>query len=156
MYEIPLRIVFMTGSQPILDGVDDFVTAIFCVDIIIHFNLVYEDTENLKLVTDRWKIAKRYLSFWFWLDLAATIPYHQIESQYGQSDSTSHKIVKFLRFLRLAKVFKAVSRIKSLTTKLGLDPMAIEFMALLLQFFYIAHLFGCFWFYMSTSMLLTL
>ena len=151
MFEIPLRIVFLTGSRPIEDGIDSFVTVVFTVDIIINFNLVYDDKENLKVITNRWMIAKRYLTFWFWLDLAATIPYHEIGKQYGQSDnSESSKITKFLRFLRLAKVFKAISRIKSLTTKLGLDPMLVEFVALLLQFFYIAHLFGCFWFYMST------
>ena len=153
IFEIPLRIVGITENSKILSIIDYFVIAIFVIDIIIKFNLAYHDHEKLILVTDRWLIAKKYLAFWFWMDVAATLPYGKIEeSLYGEKDSNAYKVTKFLHLLRYVKVFKAISNLKSQSKKLGLYHMVTtEFIVLLMQTIYAAHLFGCFWFYMSTK-----
>ena len=157
--EVPFLIAFLGSNVSTqLTGLDLFVTAIFAIDIIISFNLTYNDPITNKLVTDRIKIAAGYMKMWFWIDCLATIPFDTIASSLPSSGNTQHisgvRLVRILRLFRLAKVFKfskkTQAKVKDLMEKWNIDPSLISGTALLLQIFFVAHLIGCFWFFIST------
>jgi len=53
--------------------IDLVIDLFFCVDIVINFFSAIE-SENGDLITDRKQIAIRYLTTWFLLDLASSLP----------------------------------------------------------------------------------
>ncbi|KAJ1419981.1 RmlC-like jelly roll fold [Sesbania bispinosa] len=75
----PFEVAFMHSSPNrkiyIVDNVVDF---FFAVDIVLTFFVAYIDPTTHLLVRDSKKIVIRYLSTWFLMDLASTIPYEAI------------------------------------------------------------------------------
>lgn len=47
----------------------------FFLDIVITFFAGYLNESTMKMVCDKKVIAKRYLKFWFWMDLLSIIPF---------------------------------------------------------------------------------
>ena len=158
--EVPFLIAFLGSNvSSDLTGLDLFVTAIFGIDIIISFNLPYNDPLTNKLIYDRAKIASGYLKMWFWIDCLATIPFDAITSSLPQTGGNNQhisgvRLVRILRLFRLAKVMKlskkTQAKVKDLMEKWNIDPSLVSGTALLLQIFFVAHLIGCFWFFIST------
>ena len=50
------------------------VDGLFLLDIILIFNTAILN-EEYQIIEDRCAIAKDYLSFWFWIDIIAIIPF---------------------------------------------------------------------------------
>ena len=69
---VPIRVAFSTPESMVLDYIDVISTVLFGIDIILNFFTTFKD--DYKVVSDQRVIVSRYLRFWFWLDLAATIP----------------------------------------------------------------------------------
>ncbi|KAG6520091.1 hypothetical protein ZIOFF_017121 [Zingiber officinale] len=72
----PFEIAFMNATpKGGLFIADSIIDVFFATDIILTFFLAYIDSRTQILVRDRRKIAVRYLSTWFIMDLASTIPF---------------------------------------------------------------------------------
>ena len=74
----PWQLAFVedeTVMWTILNAIIDFS---FLIDIIITFFTAYFDEKLMHLVTDKKVIAKKYLKFWFWMDLLSIIPFDRI------------------------------------------------------------------------------
>jgi hypothetical protein len=127
-----------------------FVTAMFAIDILLSFNTGFVNEESGQFVSDRNKIAKRYLQFWFWIDMLATIPFDQILPLFiGNSSSiTSIRMIRFLRILRIAKIFKILDK-EGLISKLKMNPQLIQLIILVIELFFVAHMFACFWHFIA-------
>lgn len=79
---------------------------IFIIDIFINFFSVYKDDKE-GYITNRWKIAKNYLKFWFWIDLVSCIDfeaisnlllnYSDISQQQNNLDSSIFKWLKMTK-----------------------------------------------------------
>ena len=94
--------------------------ACFLMDMFITFFTTISDKGNMMETTDKKLIAKRYISFWFWIDLISIFPFDDITSLFISSDSNDKqnnsnmlirtlkmgKIGKLIRLMRLVKVFK--------------------------------------------------
>ena len=84
-------------------------TAVFVIDILVTFNLAFQDESDI-LIFDRWKIAKNYLKFWFWVDLIGVFPFYYsilaIMGDIGVDNQTTRylQIVKLLRLVRLYRI----------------------------------------------------
>jgi hypothetical protein len=76
MIFIPLSIGFMLDSHEaiIQKYLNIAVDAIFLMDILITFQTPYVSRITNILATDRIAIAKNYISFWFFIDFAASGP----------------------------------------------------------------------------------
>jgi len=57
---------------------DYFIDIAFAFDIVINFRSVYYDPRTESLVTNGKRIASRYLSGRFWIDLLASLPLEMI------------------------------------------------------------------------------
>ena len=101
---IPFKIAFTDEVDGSFDfGFEIFIVVVFCTDIMLTFNTaVFNELTGL-LITDRWQIARRYLKFWFWVDLLSSFPFDLIISEVdGSSADVSY--FPLFRILRYAKV----------------------------------------------------
>jgi hypothetical protein len=129
-----------------------FVTAMFAVDIILSFNTGYVDEETGQFISDRRMIAVRYMKFWFWVDILATIPFDAIIPFLVGSNSaqnlTAIRMIRFLRILRLGKVYKVLSK-EGFISRLKINPQILQLFILIIEIFFVAHLFACFWHFIA-------
>ncbi|KAG6538720.1 hypothetical protein ZIOFF_003848 [Zingiber officinale] len=70
----PFEFGFLGHAKGTLALVDNIVNAFFAIDIILTFFLAYLDRTTYLLVDDPKLIAWKYLTSWFVLDVASTIP----------------------------------------------------------------------------------
>ncbi|KAG6396383.1 hypothetical protein SASPL_142531 [Salvia splendens] len=111
----PYEIAFLNSKpSPPLYIADNIVDIFFAIDIILTFFVAYMDSTTQLLVLDRKKIAKRYLSTWFIMDVASTIPFETIAflvtgKHHG---GVSYSVLGMLRFWRLRRVKCFFTRIE--------------------------------------------
>jgi len=111
-------------------------------------------TEDFELVTNRKKIAWRYLTSWFPIDSFAIIPFEFL------MDSTTHinqvarfsrlgrlfRVLKMTKLFRLLKFFKGKSKIIEMVKKFLNIQMGFDRLIFLITAFLIAvHLISCLW-----------
>lgn len=111
----PYEIAFL-DSKPttplfIADNIVDF---FFAVDIVLTFFLAYIDSTTHLLVYDSSKIAKRYLSTWFIMDVASTVPFETLAFLFTGKHHAgiSYSLLGMLRFWRLRRVKCFFTRIE--------------------------------------------
>ena len=116
----------------------------------------YQDKTTNTYVYSRRLIAEKYMQLWLWLDLLATIPFDTIaaNTSSGVHQIQGVRLIRILRLFRLAKLLKfsksTQEKIKLQMEAYNMDPSILSGFILLLQIFYIAHLIGCFWYFIST------
>ena len=70
---VPFQVAFVDEDSGFAQFLNYCVDVLFGLDIIINFFSAYED-EHHRIEIRLKKIARNYIAFWFWLDLAATFP----------------------------------------------------------------------------------
>ena len=99
----------------------------FGVDIILTFFTVYYDEENCCSVYDFRKIATKYVSGWFWIDLGSIIPIEIILNVALNKGGKFNLLAKFpriaklyglVRFIRLTKLMRLLKKKKKKTKDL--------------------------------------
>lgn len=111
----PYEVAFLeSNSSFALYVADNIVDLFFAVDIVLTFFLAYIDSTTHLLVRDPSKIAKRYLSTWFIMDVASTLPLETIayiitREHHG---GLSYSLLGMLRFWRLRRVKTFFTRIE--------------------------------------------
>lgn len=122
----------------------------FFLDILVKFNLVYFDPDigSGLWVTDRSKIAKRYLTGFFLIDLVSIIPF----GAFGlvmDSDAAGHlvilKQVRLLRLLKLARIAKSGKIFQRIQERIDISNNLMTLYKFVLGTLMIAHWLGCFW-----------
>ncbi|CAN0880701.1 Potassium channel AKT2/3 [Linum grandiflorum] len=93
---------------------DSVVDVFFAVDIILTFFVAYFDSRTQLLVRNPRKIATRYLSTWFIMDVASTIPFEALGYLFTgkQHLGISFSILGLLRFWRLRRVKQFFTRLE--------------------------------------------
>lgn len=111
----PWEVAFLDSSLPWnLFIADNIVDLFFAVDIVLTFFVAYIDPRTQLLVRDSRKIATRYLSTWFVMDMASTIPFEALaffvtgKHQKGLGFS----LLGLLRFWRLRRVKQFFTRLE--------------------------------------------
>lgn len=159
---IPYRIGM---SAPISEGlgttVDHAITMLFIIDLSLNFNTAY--AEGTHFVTNRRKILANYLSGWFWIDIASSFPFEDVEKlvyalrdqeMAEGSNSTSLKLLRALRLFRLVRLLKLLKLqqyIDSIEDKLSLNLQVLQIVKMVLGLIYLMHILGCFWFFVATN-----
>ncbi|EQC32905.1 hypothetical protein SDRG_09436 [Saprolegnia diclina VS20] len=164
---IPFQFAFQGGYMgdmtvdPVVIMLDYCVDSVFGLDIVLNFRTGYLDDES-QLVMDAQKIAKRYLKFWFWIDVASTFPIGAVAdamspsaAQLNATTVSSFQNLKLIRFVRLARLLKLMRLLKlnrsvsSVENVLDLSPAAIRLMKLFVHVCFIAHLSACIFFFIG-------
>ncbi|KAK8529907.1 hypothetical protein V6N13_102797 [Hibiscus sabdariffa] len=111
----PFEVAFFSSSTPRnLYIADNIVDLFFAVDIVLTFFVAYIDSRTQLLVRDSKKIAIRYLSTWFLMDVASTIPFEALGYLFtGKSNvGISYSLLGLLRFWRLRRVKQLFTRLE--------------------------------------------
>ncbi|RRT66806.1 hypothetical protein B296_00013611, partial [Ensete ventricosum] len=105
----PFEFGFLENSKGPLALADNIVNAFFAVDIVLTFFVAYLDRTTYLLVDDHRKIAVRYLTSWFILDVASTIP-SEIALRILPPSLRSYGFFNMLRLWRLRRVSALFAR----------------------------------------------
>ncbi|KAL9246243.1 hypothetical protein vseg_019805 [Gypsophila vaccaria] len=111
----PFEVAF-TKSCPIkgLFIANTAVDLFFALDTALTFFVAYFDSRTQLLVYDSKKIAKRYLSTWFIMDVVSTIPYEALAFWFiGKYEvNLSYSSLGLFRFFRLRRVKQFFTRLE--------------------------------------------
>ncbi|MFA6506038.1 MAG: cyclic nucleotide-binding domain-containing protein [Treponemataceae bacterium] len=114
--ETPLSLVFKTTLGASFNFNDDTINLLFLLDILVNFNTTY--TEKRKIVSDRAKIVRRYLTSGFTVDVLSAIPFAII-------DLLGLPVLRMLRILKLVTALRVLKKIKQLSLRPSLLRMAL-------------------------------
>ncbi|PIA41016.1 hypothetical protein AQUCO_02300057v1 [Aquilegia coerulea] len=111
----PFEIAFL--KAPSLSGLQiagTIVDLFFVMDIVCTFFVAYNDKTTGLLVNDSRKIALRYLSTWFVLDLVSTLPYEALGYLITGKTKMAlpYYLLRALRFWHLGKVKQLFKRLE--------------------------------------------
>ncbi|XP_030476838.1 potassium channel AKT2/3 isoform X1 [Syzygium oleosum] len=111
----PFEVAFLNSSpKRELYIADNVVDAFFAVDIVLTFFVAYIDPRTQLLVIDSRKIATRYLSTWFLMDVASTLPFEALGYLFAGKPKValSYSLLSILRFWRLRRVKQLFTRLE--------------------------------------------
>ncbi|KAL6609939.1 hypothetical protein ACP70R_039908 [Stipagrostis hirtigluma subsp. patula] len=111
----PFEVAFMNASpKGGLEVADIVVDIFFAVDIVLTFFLAYIDSRTQLLVRDRKKITLRYLSTFFIMDVASTIPFQGLAYLITGEvrEEVAFSLLGVLRLWRLRKVKQFFTRLE--------------------------------------------
>ncbi|OMJ70146.1 hypothetical protein SteCoe_31944 [Stentor coeruleus] len=156
---LPYRMCFNAWQYNNLMILDIIIDIVFFFDIIITFNTAIVSVSE-RIIYSRKSIAKKYMKFWFLIDLLSCIPLEIMDTNTG---STSYN--KFLRILRVSRLYRFVRILRLLKllrfvrsqyvnnllmankSNAGFRRIAAFFFILLIS----VHILGCLWFYVSKT-----
>ncbi|CAN6332977.1 unnamed protein product [Urochloa humidicola] len=111
----PFEVAFMNASpKGGLEVADMVVDLFFAVDIVLTFFVAYIDPRTQLLVRDRKKIALSYLSTFFIMDVASTIPFQGLAylATGEVREGAAYSLIGVLRLWRLRKVKQFFTRLE--------------------------------------------
>ncbi len=123
----------------------------FGMDILIQANSSYLDQQTEKWVFSRKQIIRHYFATWLWVDILATVPFDGIADMLEHFGVQYFGALRLIRALRLVRIVKLYNMTKSNRhmEKLHINPTLLSLLGVIVQIFFIAHVFACFWHYIS-------
>jgi hypothetical protein len=131
-------------------AIEIIITVFFGVDIFINFNTSYVDHETEMLVVRRRKIAMHYLQTWFLIDFFSTFPFDLILRSHSANTLAAVRLVRVVRLVRIVKLYQKLTQSKFWRDNSPISPGAFSLGMLIMQIFYVTHLFACFWHYIGS------
>jgi hypothetical protein len=156
---VPYRLAFSNQDSKAWSVVYNVIDVCFGVDIFLTFNTSYSDSENMKEIYDRKKIALNYLKGWFIIDLLSIVPFDKLLNFNNVNAIAKFarigRLYKIIRMTRLAKLLKLIKSkntiVTQFSTKLKIDHgmERLVFLAFFLIFFF--HMSSCFFVLLALS-----
>ncbi|CAN6913772.1 unnamed protein product [Brassica oleracea] len=145
----PFEVAFLNSSpKRNLCIADNIVDMFFAVDIVLTFFVAYIDRRTQLLVREPKQIAVRYLSTWFLMDVASTIPFDAIGylvTGTGKLNLTCN-ILGLLRFWRLRRVKHLFTRLEK---DIRFSYFCIRCIRLLCVTLFLVHCAGCIYYLLA-------
>ncbi|KAF3534687.1 hypothetical protein DY000_02037799 [Brassica cretica] len=145
----PFEVAFLNSSpKRNLCIADNIVDMFFAVDIVLTFFVAYIDRRTQLLVREPKQIAIRYLSTWFLMDVASTIPFDAIGylvTGTGKLNLTCN-ILGLLRFWRLRRVKHLFTRLEK---DIRFSYFCIRCIRLLCVTLFLVHCAGCIYYLLA-------
>ncbi|GLT30541.1 hypothetical protein SLA2020_053350 [Shorea laevis] len=145
----PFEVAFLSSSpHRNISIVDNIVDLFFGIDIVLTFFVAYIDSRTLLLVRDSRKIAVRYLSTWFLMDVASTLPFEALGYLFtGKSNlSIFYSLLGLLRFWRLRRVKQLFTRLEK---DIRFNYFWIRCARLLAVTLFLVHCAGCLYYLLA-------
>ncbi|KDP38842.1 hypothetical protein JCGZ_04999 [Jatropha curcas] len=145
----PFEVAFLNASS--ITGLyiaDNIVDLFFAVDIVLTFLVAYIDSRTQLLVRDRRKIAVRYLSTWFLMDVASTVPFELLGYLFTGKEKLglSYSLLGILRFWRLRRVKQLFTRLEK---DIRFSYFWIRCIRLLFVTLFLVHCAGCLYYLLA-------
>lgn len=149
---VPYRLAFSNHDSKAWSVIYNVIDVCFGVDIFLTFNTSYSDSDNMKEIYDRKKIALNYLKGWFIIDLVSIFPFDKLSNLNNVNSIAKFarigRLYKIIRMTRLAKLLKLIKSkntiVTQFSTKLRIDHgmERLVFLGFFLVFFF--HMSACF------------
>eukprot|EP01050_Picozoa_sp_SAG11_P006723 SAG11_NODE_533_length_8703_cov_7.183054_6_plen_604_part_00 len=127
-----------------------FVDIFFLVDILLNFRTGYE-LSNGTMVTESRAIAVHYMKGWFLVDVLSCLSVVGYFIPESEGSSTSARMGKTLRVLRLSKLLR-LARLERVLAKMNFNigPI-VQGITILVSSVLCFHVFGCAWHWVGSS-----
>ncbi|XP_068658680.1 potassium channel AKT2 [Aristolochia californica] len=145
----PFEIAFMNSApKGGLFIADSIIDLFFIVDIVLTFFVAYIDSRTHILVREPRKIAVRYLSTWFIMDVASSMPFEGLGYlTTGKNKSgLSYTLLGMLRLWRLRKVKQLFTRLEK---DIRFSYFLIRCIRLLVVTLLLVHYAGCLYYLLA-------
>eukprot|EP00977_Amphora_coffeiformis_P021906 scaffold10056_cov164-Amphora_coffeaeformis.AAC.3 len=157
LFLIPCQVAFQKHPSPFqlnefTDWLEMGMTALYMIDILVHFNLAYFD--NGHIVFTREEIARRYLKRMFWIDFLGIFPFGVVAwmsgllgtATLGQDTAHVFSLLKLIGLVRLHRL-KKFSAYLRYNTRVSLLYFTLirNFGAVLA----VAHIEGCMMYFLA-------
>mmetsp|Transcript_4855 Transcript_4855/g.10619 ORF Transcript_4855/g.10619 Transcript_4855/m.10619 type:complete len:1243 (+) Transcript_4855:157-3885(+) len=160
IFMIPLNIAFEFGMPASVKMLGYAADGFFILDILVNFRTAYLN-ENGVYDTIPARIAKRYCSTWFAVDLASSLPWMHIlgegesgsddgivdDAGGGDSSGSGASLIKLVRLIRLLKLVRLLK-----LTRLAIPEVIQDLDISVKKAFkisgilaFVAHMIGCLW-----------
>lgn len=146
---VPYRICFESPATGAMFIFEQTCTVSFIIDVFLNFNTAYMQDD--RWIVSRATISMHYLRGWAWIDIPSSLPIELIDAML-EGDNTGLGYLRFLRLfrlLRLLRLLKLGEYIASLEIRFDLNLTFLRIVQMLLALLFLAHILGCFWFYMA-------
>lgn len=141
--EIPAQFVLGYEENRLLHFADWFLTILFALDILVHFNTSL--IQDRKVVSDRKIVTIFYLKGWFLVDFLAAIPFDILIGEWllgFAGTSVALKSLRLIRLLRLARLIKIFHKWQNLNI---INPSILRLILFIFWIFLVAHWMACGW-----------
>ncbi|XP_022955321.1 potassium channel KAT1-like [Cucurbita moschata] len=138
----PFEFAFLPYKQNALFIFDNVVNVFFAADIVLTFFVAYLDARSYVLVHSHKKIALRYLSTWFVLDVCSTAPLQWIS--FLLTNRTREAGFKLLNMLRLWRLHRVSSFFARLEKDIRFNYFWVRCTKLISVTLFAVHCAGCF------------
>mmetsp|Transcript_24687 Transcript_24687/g.67260 ORF Transcript_24687/g.67260 Transcript_24687/m.67260 type:complete len:936 (+) Transcript_24687:138-2945(+) len=155
----PLHLAFATADG--LYPYDDFwavmvyiMMIIFGADMALKFFIAYDDPER-GMVYEPKLIAMNYFRFWFWVDLATTLPLESIAvAGVGGNQGYNDRQCLFLgliRWINLVRLYRIFGAFEYLNRKMMIGQVALTLLRTTIVLFYVAHWMACVFYFIARA-----
>lgn len=165
---LPMRISFEFKSNDFLFYFEFMIDLCFIIDVMLNFNTGFY--KKGMLIMKRELIIKDYLKYWFWIDLASSVPYtwllaasqglsiREIEEDDTLSAGSNApqllkllkvaKLLKMLKLLRVVKIKRIMLKFEEYIVTDSMDLM-VTFLNITVKIIVVAHYMSCAVFYIG-------
>lgn len=165
VFSVPVAICFSLELEPTHPWfwVELLFDVIFLIDCFgINFNTAVVTEAGLS--TDRCVIAKKYLSFWFWVDFPSSLPlvasFKIVAFAQGadEGDESGNmpllraiKLIRLARILKLIRLMKAAKIYRLIEEELDINASVLKLFKMIFAVLFICHLMGCTTYWIATG-----
>ncbi|GLU02936.1 hypothetical protein SLE2022_201660 [Rubroshorea leprosula] len=145
----PFEVAFLSSSpHRNISIVDNIVDLFFGIDIVLTFFVAYIESRTQLLVRDSRKIAVRYLSTWFLMDVASTLPFEALGYLFTGKSKVGilYSLLGLLRFWRLRRVKQLFTRLEK---DIRFNYFWIRCARLLAVTLFLVHCAGCLYYLLA-------
>lgn len=158
LIQVPFVLAFLPDPTTPTTVMETVIDVLFFLDMIFRFRIAYHDRERDVWETRPKKIAKHYLKSEFILDLLSTFPFDKIALVATSQTSDALRSFKLIRTVRLVRLLKLIrmARVRQFLNSasqhmLSIPPAVMQLITLCLQVTFIAHLLGCFFYFVAST-----
>ena len=146
---VPLRVCFEAPAAGWLWYFEVSMTLAFLFDVFLNFSTVTFDAQTGKWITSRPRLARNYLTSWFWIDAPSSVPVELISLYVDASSLSILRILRMVRLIRLVKLLKIEEYIETLENHFDVNLRLLRIVFMIIKMCFLGHIMGCFWYGMS-------
>ena len=165
-FNIPLNVAFDQSGNRFMATIDQFIDYMFITDVMMNFIIGYEDEDRNSEFRLK-KIAVKYVTSWFTLDLVACLPFDKLlaigstpalTSGVVNENESANKLLRLarlprlyrlIRIVRLLRLLKMGGSFKKIFELMKINHGVSKLIGVLVTILFLIHMTACLWFWIA-------
>jgi len=128
-FDLDMKTLSSSNSSLWICILDLVICGIFLLDMLFNFKTAYmkrTKSANMVFIDNRVSILIHYMAFWFWLDLATSIPWEfVVDTENGSRarDVQAARMMRILRIWRLVLLLRVMKELSKQNTRNVFDQI---------------------------------